>query len=61
MQLSRDAERLHRTDANPSRCSASEQGGAQHFASRLIGEREIVRLIAEEVGSGQWRKFTRSR
>ncbi len=25
------------------RCSGSEQGGTSHFASRLIGEREIVR------------------
>jgi type IV secretory pathway TraG/TraD family ATPase VirD4 len=26
------------------RCSASEQGGTARFASRLIGEREIVRI-----------------
>jgi hypothetical protein len=25
------------------RCSGSENGGTSHFASRLIGEREIVR------------------
>src|SRR6202050_2281059 len=25
------------------RCSASEGGGTSHFASRLIGEREVVR------------------
>ena len=42
------------------RCSASEQGGTAHFASRLIGEREVIR--AHESRSrrpGEWR-YTRT-
>ena len=34
------------------RCSASEQGGTARFASRLIGEREIVRLQITETRRG---------
>ena len=34
------------------RCSASEQGGTARFASRLIGEREIVREHVTRSGNG---------
>ena len=34
------------------RCSASEQGGTARFASRLIGEREIVRPKVTETHRG---------
>jgi type IV secretory pathway TraG/TraD family ATPase VirD4 len=36
------------------RCSASEQGGTARFASRLIGEREIVREQITRSRSGGW-------
>jgi type IV secretory pathway TraG/TraD family ATPase VirD4 len=36
------------------RCSASEQGGTARFASRLIGEREIVRENITRGRSGEW-------
>jgi type IV secretory pathway TraG/TraD family ATPase VirD4 len=41
------------------RCSASEQGGTSQFASRLIGQREVVHL-AESTSrrSGEWRTTT---
>ena len=34
------------------RCSASEQGGTARFASRLIGEREVVRPLVSETYRG---------
>jgi Type IV secretion-system coupling protein DNA-binding domain len=38
------------------RCSASEQGGTARFASRLIGEREIVRRMeTRSRRPGEWR------
>ena len=38
------------------RCSASERGGTPEFASRLIGEREVVRLTrSRSKRPGQWR------
>jgi type IV secretory pathway TraG/TraD family ATPase VirD4 len=37
------------------RCSASEDGGTSRFASRVIGEREIVRLVASRQRQpGRW-------
>ncbi len=42
------------------RCSASEQGGTARFASRLIGEREVVRPHeSRSRGPGEWR-YSRS-
>jgi type IV secretory pathway TraG/TraD family ATPase VirD4 len=38
------------------RCSASESGGTAHFASKLIGEREIIRETMSQTHTpGQWR------
>lgn len=38
------------------RCSASERGGTSQFASRLIGEREVVRLTrSRSKRPGEWR------
>ena len=38
------------------RCSASERGGTSQFASRLIGEREVVRLTrSSSKRPGDWR------
>jgi len=38
------------------RCSASERGGTSQFASRLIGEREVVRLTrSKSRRPGEWR------
>jgi hypothetical protein len=38
------------------RCSASEHGGTSRFASRLIGEREVVRLTrSKSKRPGDWR------
>lgn len=37
------------------RCSASEQGGTSQFASRLIGQREVVHISQSKTWSpGQW-------
>ncbi len=42
------------------RCSASEQGGTAHFASRLIGEREVIRAHQSRTRRpGEWR-YTRT-
>jgi len=44
------------------RCGASEQGGTAHFASRLIGEREIVRVHesrSRQAGSWESSRTTR--
>jgi type IV secretory pathway TraG/TraD family ATPase VirD4 len=38
------------------RCSASEQGGTARFASRLIGEREVIRRhVSHSRRPGEWR------
>jgi type IV secretory pathway TraG/TraD family ATPase VirD4 len=37
------------------RCSASEQGGTARFASRLIGEREVIRPHeSSSIRAGEW-------
>jgi len=36
------------------RCSASEHGGTSQFASRLIGEREVVRRHTSRARDGEW-------
>ncbi len=42
------------------RCSASEQGGTARFASRLIGEREVIRShVSRSRRPGEWR-YSRS-
>lgn len=42
------------------RCSASEQGGTARFASRLIGEREVIREhVTRSRRSGEW-QYSRS-
>jgi type IV secretory pathway TraG/TraD family ATPase VirD4 len=41
------------------RCSASEHGGTSEFASKLIGQREVVHTIRSKTrGSGSWRSST---
>jgi DNA-directed RNA polymerase beta' subunit len=41
------------------RCSASEQGGTSQFASRLIGQREVVHLTRSQTRRpGDWRAST---
>jgi type IV secretory pathway TraG/TraD family ATPase VirD4 len=42
------------------RCSASEQGGTARFASRLIGEREVIRThVTHSRRTGEW-QYSRS-
>ena len=41
------------------RCSASEQGGTSQFASRLIGQREVVHTTRSETRRpGEWQAST---